>query len=103
MRFGFFFAVRQIARNRRKSVLLFLAMFVSLSLLIDMMGLYKSYKEMLLEDAKENYGAYHFYINDISENEYEILKNDPDVDSIGCENYMGTVSITEYNGQGFTV
>lgn len=102
MRFGFFFAVRQIARNRRKSVLLFLAMFVSLSLLIDMMGLYKSYKEMLLEDAKENYGAYHFYINDISENEYEILKNDPAVDSIGCENYMGTVSITEYNGQGFT-
>ena len=99
MKFSSFIAVRQIFRNKKKSLVLFLAVFISLSLLIDMMGMYISYKEMMLEDAIENYGAYHFYIKDAAKEECEILKKSNAVENTGYEGRIDTVSVEQYDGQ----
>ena len=99
MHFSVFYAVRQIIRNKKKCIVLFLAMFISLSLLIDMMGMYRSYKEMMLEDAIENYGAYHLFIKDVTKEECETLKKADDIESIGYEGLIDTVSVGKYDGQ----
>ena len=95
----FFIAVRQIVRNKKKSILLFLAMFVSLFLLIGILGMYSSYKEMILEDARETYGEYHFYISDINDDEYAVLQTNSNVKNIGCECYEKSVKVKISDGK----
>ena len=97
MKFGVFIAVRQIIRNKKKSIPVFLCMFIAYSLLINMYGIYESYKDMIERSTKEEYGAYHCYITNASDDEYEKLMKSALVDKVGNEYVIGEFPLDKYN------
>ncbi|MBE5927902.1 MAG: ABC transporter permease [Lachnospiraceae bacterium] len=99
MKFCWFISVRQIIRNKKKSIPIFLCLFVAMSILINLFGMYESYQEMILEHTKENYGAYHFYIRNATDEEYLLLKNSDLVETIGRESIFDTEEILNFNNQ----
>lgn len=99
MKFCWFISIRQIIRNRKKSLSMFLCLFVAISVLVNMFGMYESYQEMILEHTKENYGAYHFYIRNATDEEYLLLNNSDLVETIGKESILDTAEIIDFNNQ----
>ena len=99
MKFGWFIAVRQIVRNKKKSIPVFLCMFISFSMLINMYGIYESYNYMIERSTKEEYGAYHCFIQNVSNDEYEKLKESDLIDRVGIEYIIGEYPLDTYNGE----
>lgn len=85
MRFCWHISLRHILGNRKKSIPLFFCIFLAVFLLVNLFGIYESFQEMLLEDTKESYGAYHFYLKDAQEGWKEKLLQMLEVERVGVE------------------
>lgn len=90
-------AIRQIAGNKRKSITIFLCLFLSIFLLINLFSLYQSYEEMILEDTKESYGAYHFFIKKAKTGWKEKLQDNPDIEKVGIERNLESLTMLTFN------
>lgn len=99
MRFCWHISLRHILGNRKKSIPLFFCIFLAVFLLANLFGIYESYQEMMLEDTKGSYGAYHFYLKDAQEEWKEKLIRRPEVDRVGAETCVDTAELLGFGSE----
>ncbi len=99
MRFCWHISLRHILGNRNKSMPLFFCIFLAVFLLVNLFGVYESFQEMLLEDTKESYGAYHFYLKDAEEGWKEKLAQRPEIERVGAETSVDTAELLGFDSE----
>lgn len=99
MRFCWHISMCHILGNRKKSIPLFFSIFLAVFLLVNLFGIYESFQEMLLEDTKESYGAYHFYLKDAQEGWKEKLLQMPEVERVGAETCVDMAELLGFDSE----
>ncbi len=99
MGFCWHISLRHILGNRKKSMPLFFCIFLAVFILVNLFGVYESFQEMLLEDTKESYGAYHFYLKDAEEGWKEKLAQRPEIERVGAETSVDTAELLGFDSE----